>query len=147
MLKNCAQLVVYLSVRKRPFCHNSSSHYVCDKTLYLSKHSSRQQLRNYLYDALLLVAGYYIHIFMSVRDCSFYTKQQAKPRGMRRGWKMFSMLMMVLLILLFMFVTFSKTQTILTDEEGRYKLQYDHAPESREWTMPMEAMEDITILR
>ena len=44
-------------------------------------------------------------------------------------------------------VTFSKTQTIITDEEGRYKLQYDRAQGSREWTMPMEAMEDITILR
>ena len=44
-------------------------------------------------------------------------------------------------------VTFSKTQTIITDEEGRYRLQYDRAQGSREWTMPMEAMEDITILR
>ncbi len=43
-------------------------------------------------------------------------------------------------------VTFSKTQTIITDKEGHYRLQYDRAPESREWTMPMEAMEDITIL-
>ena len=44
-------------------------------------------------------------------------------------------------------VKFSKTQTIITDEEGRYKLQYDRARGSREWTMPMEAMEDITKLR
>ncbi len=44
-------------------------------------------------------------------------------------------------------VIFSKTQTIITDEEGRYKLQYDRTQGSREWTMPMEAMEDITILR
>jgi hypothetical protein len=44
-------------------------------------------------------------------------------------------------------VTFSKTETIITDEEGRYRLQYDRAQGSREWTMPMEAMEDITILR
>jgi hypothetical protein len=44
-------------------------------------------------------------------------------------------------------VTFSKTQTIITDEERRYRLQYDRAQGSREWTMPMEAMEDITILR
>jgi hypothetical protein len=36
---------------------------------------------------------------------------------------------------------------IITDEEGRYRLQYDRVSESREWTMPMEAMEDITILR
>jgi hypothetical protein len=41
-------------------------------------------------------------------------------------------------------VTFSKTQTIITDKEGRYKLQYDRAQGSREWTMTMEAMEDIT---
>jgi hypothetical protein len=39
-------------------------------------------------------------------------------------------------------VTFFKTQTIITDEEGRYRLQYDRAQGSREWTMPMEAMED-----
>ena len=44
-------------------------------------------------------------------------------------------------------VTFSKTQTIITDEEGRYKLQYGRATESREWTMPMEAIKDITKLR
>ncbi len=44
-------------------------------------------------------------------------------------------------------VTFSKTQTIITDEEGRYRLQNNRAQGSREWTMPMEAMEDITILR
>jgi hypothetical protein len=44
-------------------------------------------------------------------------------------------------------VTFSKTQTIITDEEGRYRLQYDRAQGSREWTMPMDAMVDITILR
>ncbi len=40
--------------------------------------------------------------------------------------------------------TFSKTQTIITDEEGRYRLQHDRAQGSREWIMPME---DITILR
>jgi hypothetical protein len=43
-------------------------------------------------------------------------------------------------------VTFSKTQTIITDEEGR-ALQTSVRPRtkgSREWTMPMEAMEDIT---
>ena len=44
-------------------------------------------------------------------------------------------------------VIFSKTQTIITDEEGSYRLRYDRAQGSREWTMPMEAMEDITILR
>ena len=44
-------------------------------------------------------------------------------------------------------VTFSRTQTIIHDDEGRYRLQYDRAPDSREWTMPVEAMEDITILR
>ena len=41
-------------------------------------------------------------------------------------------------------VTIYKTQTIITDEEGRYRLQYDRAQGSREWTMHMEA---ITILR
>ena len=41
----------------------------------------------------------------------------------------------------------SVDQTIITDKEGRYKLQYDRTQGSREWTMPMEAMEDITILR
>ena len=44
-------------------------------------------------------------------------------------------------------VKFSKTQTTITDEEGRCRLQYDRAQGSREWTMPMEAMEHITILR
>ena len=33
-------------------------------------------------------------------------------------------------------VTFSKTQTIITDEECRYRLQYDRASDSREWTCP-----------
>jgi hypothetical protein len=44
-------------------------------------------------------------------------------------------------------VTFSKIHTIITDEEWRYRLQYDWAKSSREWTMPMEAMEDIMIPR
>ena len=43
-------------------------------------------------------------------------------------------------------VTFSKTQTIITNKEGCYRLQYDRAQGSQEWTMPMEAMEDITII-
>ena len=45
-------------------------------------------------------------------------------------------------------VTFSKSQTtIITDEEGRNRLQHDRAHGSREWTMPMEAMENKTKLR
>ena len=44
-------------------------------------------------------------------------------------------------------VSFSKTHTIIEDEEGRYSLRYPRAPDSREWTMPMTAMEDITRLR
>ncbi len=44
-------------------------------------------------------------------------------------------------------VTFSKNQTIITDEEGCFRLQYNRAQGSRDWTMPIEAMEDITILR
>ena len=44
-------------------------------------------------------------------------------------------------------VAFTRTHTIITDEEGRYTLTYDREPDSREWTIPMTAMEDISILR
>ena len=40
-------------------------------------------------------------------------------------------------------VMFSKTHTTITDEQGRYRLNYDRKPNSREWTMPLEAIEDI----
>ena len=43
-------------------------------------------------------------------------------------------------------VSFSKTHTIVTNKEGRYRLKCDCAQDSREWTIPMTAMEDIIIL-
>jgi hypothetical protein len=44
-------------------------------------------------------------------------------------------------------VTFTKTQTVIADEVNRYSLAYPRVPNSREWTIPMHAMEDISQLR
>ena len=44
-------------------------------------------------------------------------------------------------------VTFSETHTIIEDNNNRYRLAYPRVAESREWTVPMTAMEDITKLR
>ncbi len=44
-------------------------------------------------------------------------------------------------------VTFSATETIITDDNHRYRLIYPRVPNSREWTVPMQAMEDLSRLR
>ena len=44
-------------------------------------------------------------------------------------------------------VTFSATETIIADDKNRYSLSYPRVPDSREWTVPMHAMEEITKLR
>jgi hypothetical protein len=43
-------------------------------------------------------------------------------------------------------VTFSATETIITDDNDRYRLTYPRVPNSREWTVPMQAMEDLSRL-
>ena len=44
-------------------------------------------------------------------------------------------------------VTFFATETIITDDNDRYRLTYPRAPNSRKWTVPMQAMEDLSRLR
>jgi hypothetical protein len=44
-------------------------------------------------------------------------------------------------------VTFSATKTIITDDNNSYRLTYPRVPISREWTVPMQAMEDLSRLR
>ncbi len=44
-------------------------------------------------------------------------------------------------------VTFSATETIIADDRDRYRLAYPRVINSREWVVPMNAMEDITQLR
>ena len=44
-------------------------------------------------------------------------------------------------------VTFSATETIITDDNDRYRLTYPRVSNSREWTVPMQAMEDLSRLR
>ena len=44
-------------------------------------------------------------------------------------------------------VTSSATETIITDDDDRYRLTYPRVPKSREWTIPMQAMEDLSRLR
>ena len=44
-------------------------------------------------------------------------------------------------------VTFSATETIIADDANRYNLAYPRVPNSREWTIPMRAMEEISQLR
>ena len=44
-------------------------------------------------------------------------------------------------------VTFSATEAIITDDNDRYRLTYPCVPNSREWTVPMQAMEDLSRLR
>ena len=41
-------------------------------------------------------------------------------------------------------VTFSATETIITDDNDRYRLTYPRVPNSR---VPMQAMEDLSKLR
>ncbi len=44
-------------------------------------------------------------------------------------------------------VTFSTTETIITDDNDRYRLTYPRVPNSRDWTAPMQATEDLSRLR
>jgi hypothetical protein len=44
-------------------------------------------------------------------------------------------------------VTFSATETIITDDNDRYRLTYPRVTNSREWTVPMQAMEDLSRFR
>jgi hypothetical protein len=44
-------------------------------------------------------------------------------------------------------VTFSATETIITDDNDRYRLTYPRVRNSREWTVAMQAMEDLSRLR
>jgi hypothetical protein len=44
-------------------------------------------------------------------------------------------------------VAFSATETIITDDNDRYRLTYPRVPNSQEWTVPMQAMEDLSRLR
>ena len=44
-------------------------------------------------------------------------------------------------------VTFSETHTVIEDNKQRYSLSYPREPDSREWMIPLTAMEDITQLR
>ena len=44
-------------------------------------------------------------------------------------------------------VTFSATETIITDDNNRYRLAYPRVLDSREWIAPIRAMEDITRMR
>ena len=44
-------------------------------------------------------------------------------------------------------VTFSATETIITDDNDRYRLTYPRVPNSREWTVPMQAIKDLSRLR
>ena len=44
-------------------------------------------------------------------------------------------------------VTFSATETIITDGNDRYRLTYPRVPNSRKRTIPMQAMEDLSRLR
>ena len=41
----------------------------------------------------------------------------------------------------------SATETIITDDNNRYRLTYPRVPNSREWIVPMQAMEDLSRLR
>ena len=43
-------------------------------------------------------------------------------------------------------VTTSATETIITDDNDRYSLTYPRVLKSREWTIPMQAMEDLSKL-
>ena len=44
-------------------------------------------------------------------------------------------------------VIFSATETTITDDNNRYRLTYPRVSNSREWTVPMQAMEDLSRLR
>ena len=44
-------------------------------------------------------------------------------------------------------VTFSATETIITDDNDCYRLTYPRVPNSREWIVPMQAIEDLSRLR
>ena len=43
--------------------------------------------------------------------------------------------------------TLAATETIITDDNDRYRLTYPLVQNSREWTVPMQAMEDLSRLR
>ena len=44
-------------------------------------------------------------------------------------------------------VTFSATDITIADAEDRYRLSYPRVPATREWMVPMQAMEELTALR
>ena len=44
-------------------------------------------------------------------------------------------------------VTFSATETIITNDNDRYRLTYPRVPNLQEWTVPMQAMKDLSRLR
>ena len=44
-------------------------------------------------------------------------------------------------------VTFSAAETIISDDNDRYRLTYPRLPHSWEWTIPMQAMKDLSRLR
>ena len=43
-------------------------------------------------------------------------------------------------------VTFSATDITIADDTDRYKLSYPRVPATREWMVPMQAMEELTAL-
>jgi hypothetical protein len=44
-------------------------------------------------------------------------------------------------------VTFSATDITIADDIDRYRLSYPRIPATREWMVPMQAMEELTVLR
>eukprot|EP01035_Chromulina_nebulosa_P034834 gene34834-biopygen22689 len=44
-------------------------------------------------------------------------------------------------------VTFSATDITIADDTDRYRLSYPRVPATREWMVPMQAMEELTALR
>jgi hypothetical protein len=44
-------------------------------------------------------------------------------------------------------VTFAATNIVIADDTDRYRLSYPRVPSTREWTVPMQAMEELTVLR
>ena len=43
--------------------------------------------------------------------------------------------------------TFSATDITIADDADRYRLSYPRVPATREWMVPMQAMEELTVLR
>ena len=44
-------------------------------------------------------------------------------------------------------VTFAATNIVIADDTDRYRLSYPRVPSTREWMVPMQAMEELTVLR